>query len=154
MKISPIMSQIYQSMVSILPNKKLTITNLLNTHKLLPKWWNFAKSCHTVCSRWLESSQANKFYRQQRPRWRVSKRVPKKWNLDRSGFCLSQEFPLMVIRIRIRMLSRTTPIPISSLQMFFLSPPPAKDRGRKIKEKFKSKTCCCFTVARKQRRNF
>ena len=152
MKISPIMSQIYQSMLSILPNKKLTITNLLNTHKLLPKWWNFAKSCHTVCSRWLESSQANKFYRQQRPRWRVSKRVPKKWNLHRSGFCLSQEFPLMVIRIR--MLSRTTPIPISSLQMFFLSPPPAKDRGRKIKEKFKSKTCCCFTVARKQRRNF
>ena len=40
MKISPIMSQIYQSNLSILPYKKLTVKNL-------PKWRNFAKSGHT-----------------------------------------------------------------------------------------------------------
>ena len=45
MKISPTMSQICQSRLSILPNKKKTVKNLLN--KLLPKWRNFVKSGHT-----------------------------------------------------------------------------------------------------------
>ena len=35
MKISPIMSQIYQSRLSIFPNKKFTVKNF-------PKWLNFA----------------------------------------------------------------------------------------------------------------
>ena len=48
MKISPIMSQIRQSQLSILPNKKWTIKNLPKTGKLLPKWQNFAKSGHTT----------------------------------------------------------------------------------------------------------
>ena len=47
MKISPIMSQICQSKLSILPNKKVTFKNLPKTCKLLPKWRNFAKSGHT-----------------------------------------------------------------------------------------------------------
>ena len=47
MKISPIMSQICQSNLSILANKKYTIKNLSKTCKLLSKWWNFAKSSHT-----------------------------------------------------------------------------------------------------------
>ena len=40
MKISPKMSQIYQSRLSILPNKKKTAKNL-------PKWQNCALSGHT-----------------------------------------------------------------------------------------------------------
>ena len=47
MKISPIMSQICQSMFSILPNKKETVKILPNTSKLLPKWRIFPKSGHT-----------------------------------------------------------------------------------------------------------
>ena len=47
MKISPIMSQVYQSRLSILPKKKYTVKNLLKTCKLLPKGLNFAKSGHT-----------------------------------------------------------------------------------------------------------
>ena len=46
MKISRIMSQICQSMLSVLPNKKKTVKNLQNTCKLLRMWRNFAKSGH------------------------------------------------------------------------------------------------------------
>ena len=48
MKISPIMSQICQSRLIILPNKKYTVKNLPKTCKLLPTWQNFAKSGHTA----------------------------------------------------------------------------------------------------------
>ena len=48
MIISPIMSQICQSRLSILPNRKQTVKNLPRTCKLLPKWRNFAKSGHTA----------------------------------------------------------------------------------------------------------
>ena len=47
MKISPIMSQICQSQLSILPNNKWTVKTLSKTGKLLPKWRNFARSGHT-----------------------------------------------------------------------------------------------------------
>ena len=46
MKISPIMSQICQSRLSILPNKKWPIKTCPRPCKLLPKWRNFAKSGH------------------------------------------------------------------------------------------------------------
>ena len=49
MIISPIMSHICQSRLSILPNRKQTVKNLPRTCKLLPKWRNFAKSGHTGC---------------------------------------------------------------------------------------------------------
>ena len=42
------MSQICQSMLSILPNNKKTDRNLQNTYELLPKWRYFAKSGHSV----------------------------------------------------------------------------------------------------------
>ena len=45
--ISLIMSQICQSRLSILPNKKLTVKYFLETCKLLQKWRNFASSGHT-----------------------------------------------------------------------------------------------------------
>ena len=47
MKISPIMSQICQSGLSILPNTKKTFKNLQITCKLLQKWRNYSKSGHT-----------------------------------------------------------------------------------------------------------
>ena len=47
MKISPIMPQICQSRLTVLPSKILSIKNLPKTRKLLPKWQNFAKSGHT-----------------------------------------------------------------------------------------------------------
>ena len=47
LKINPIISQICQSMLSILPNRKWTVKNLPNICKLLPKWCNFTKSGHT-----------------------------------------------------------------------------------------------------------
>ena len=47
MEISTIMSQICQSRLGILPNKKLTIKNLPKNCKLLPKLRNFDKSGHT-----------------------------------------------------------------------------------------------------------
>ena len=50
-KISPIMSQICQSQLSILPNMKWTVKNLPKTGKLLPKWRNIAKSGHTTFRR-------------------------------------------------------------------------------------------------------
>ena len=42
MKISPIISQICQSSLSTLPNKKKPV-------KILTTWWYFAKSGHTAC---------------------------------------------------------------------------------------------------------
>ena len=47
MKISLIMSQICQSRLSILPNKKWTVKNLPKTCKLFPKWRHFTTSGHT-----------------------------------------------------------------------------------------------------------
>ena len=55
MKISPVMSQICQSQLSILPNKKWTVKNSPKTGKLLPKWRNFAKSGHTQVASFSES---------------------------------------------------------------------------------------------------
>ena len=43
-KISPTRSQIYQSRLSILTNKKWTVKTLPKTCTLLPKWQIFAKS--------------------------------------------------------------------------------------------------------------
>ena len=48
MKTSPIMSQICQSRLSILPNRKWTVKNLPKICKVLPIWWKFAKSGHTA----------------------------------------------------------------------------------------------------------
>ena len=50
-KIVPILSQICQSKLSILPNKKQTFKILPKTCNPLPKWRNFAKSGHTVHER-------------------------------------------------------------------------------------------------------
>ena len=44
------MSQICQSWISILPNKKINHKNEPMTCKLLPKWQNFAKPGHTDSS--------------------------------------------------------------------------------------------------------
>ena len=44
MQISPIMSQICQIRLSILPNKNESVTNLPKTCQLLPKWRHFTKS--------------------------------------------------------------------------------------------------------------
>ena len=46
MKIRPLMSQICQSRLSILPNKEKIVKNLPRICKLLPKWRNFTKSGH------------------------------------------------------------------------------------------------------------
>ena len=47
-KICPMVKQIRQSRLKILPNKKLTVKKLPKTCKILPKWLNFAKSGHSV----------------------------------------------------------------------------------------------------------
>ena len=51
MKINPIMYQICQSRLIILPNKKKSVNILPKTWTVLPKWRNVAKSGHTV---WVE----------------------------------------------------------------------------------------------------
>ena len=48
MKTCPIVKHFCHSRIIILPNTKQTLKNLTKTFKIVPTWWNFAKSGHTV----------------------------------------------------------------------------------------------------------
>ena len=48
MKICPLALQICQNKLKILPNTKWTLSKWPKCFNILPKWWNFAKSGHTL----------------------------------------------------------------------------------------------------------